>query len=124
MTLPKGSVTAASLNTHSIGGYVLAWAHVSSNGHVLSGSPGATVQYTGTTVSPPLYFVRWRGVKLPARCAPIATVGLKGSGQSGVTGVITTLDNLHGHAPNFVTVKAITATGAPVAAEFYLVVIC
>jgi hypothetical protein len=124
VNLPNGSVTAASLNTHSIGGYVRAWAHVSSNGHVLSGSPGATVQFTGTSVSPPLYFVRWRGVNLPARCAPIATVGDTGSGQSGVTGVITLLQNNHGRAANRVFVKPINVDGGPVSAEFYVEVVC
>jgi hypothetical protein len=124
INLPNGSVTAASLNTHSIGGYVRAWAHVSSNGHVLSGSPGATVQFTGTSVSPPAYFVRWRGVKLAARCAPIATLGDVGSGQSGVNGVIASLQNFHGRAPNQVFVKTIDASGAPVPAEFDLGVVC
>jgi hypothetical protein len=120
-SLPNGSVTAAKLDRHSIGGYVLAWAHVSSTGHVLSGSPGATVQFTGTSVSPPLYFVRWRGVKLPARCAPIATLG--GSG-SGATGINVILENLRGRIPNRVSVKAIDTSGAPVMADFYLAVVC
>ena len=45
ISIPNGSITSAKLNKHSIGGYVLAWAHVRADGHVLSGSPGVVGGY-------------------------------------------------------------------------------
>jgi hypothetical protein len=123
-SLPAGSVGPAQLNRHLIGGYVRAWAHVSATGHVLSGSPGATVQFKGSAVTPPAYFVRWRAVRLPARCAPVATLGLAGSGSSGATSVFAVVNNHHGHAANQIGVEASNATGRLVAAEFYLAVVC
>lgn len=122
--LPAGSVGPAQLNRHLIGGYVRAWAHVSATGHVLSGSPGATVQFKGSSVSAPAYLVRWRGVKLLSRCAPIATLGDAGSGSTGVSSIFTTLENLRGRAPNRIAVNARTADGRFVSADFYLAVIC
>jgi hypothetical protein len=79
VSIPNGSITAAKLNTHSIGGYVLAWAHVRSDGHVLSGSPGATAAFASElTGEPPPpgdnYSVGWRGVKVPGRCSASVTI--------------------------------------------------
>jgi hypothetical protein len=77
VTIPNGSITAAKLNQHSIGGYVLAWAHVRSDGKVLSGSPGAVASsppIEGQSPSGDNYIVGWRGVKVPGRCAAIITV--------------------------------------------------
>ena len=123
VSLPNGSVTAATLNRHSIGGYVLASAHVNSNGHVLSGSPGAVVVFTGSQTSP-LYFVRWNGVSLPARCGPVATIAPTGSGQSGVTSIFTSFSNYRTRNSHQVNVSPRDATGRLVTAEFYLAVIC
>jgi hypothetical protein len=122
--LRNSAIISSKLNRASIGGFVLAWAHVSANGHVRSGSRGAIVSYTGSQTSPPLYFVRWRGVGLNARCAPLATLGAAGSGQSGVTGIVTSVQNFQGRAPNRISVKATNAGGALVPADFYLAVIC
>ena len=78
ISIPNGSITSAKLNKHSIGGYVLAWAHVRADGHVLSGSPGAVATYAGslagTSPAVPNYVVGWRGVKVPGRCAADVTV--------------------------------------------------
>ncbi len=77
IAIPNGSITAAKLNRHSIGGYVRAWAHVRSDGHVLSGSPGAVAAHTpsdGDTPAGVNYFVTWRGVRLTGRCAAVVTI--------------------------------------------------
>jgi hypothetical protein len=79
ISIPNGSITASKLNQHSIGGYVLAWAHVRSDGRVLSGSPGATAAFASelTDEPPPPgdnYSVGWRGVKVPGRCAAAVTI--------------------------------------------------
>jgi hypothetical protein len=79
ISIPNGSITAAKLNRHSIGGYVRAWAHVRSDGKVLSGSPGAVAAFASElTGEPPPpgdnYLVGWRGVKVPARCSANVTI--------------------------------------------------
>jgi hypothetical protein len=78
IAIPNGSITAAKLNRHSIGGYVLAWAHVRSDGHVLSGSPGAVADYLSVLAgqSPPgdNYLVGWRGVRVRGQCSALVTV--------------------------------------------------
>jgi hypothetical protein len=78
ISIPNGSITAAKLNKHSIGGYVLAWAHVRSDGRVLSGSPGAVATYASglanTSPAVPNYIVGWRGVKVRGHCMALVTV--------------------------------------------------
>lgn len=82
ITIPNGSVTARKLDKHSIGGYVLAWAHVRSDGHVLSGSPGAVATYlselAGESPAGANYLVGWRAVRVPDRCAAITTLDENG----------------------------------------------
>ena len=90
ISIPNGSITSAKLNTHSIGGYVLAWAHVRADGHVLSGSPGAVADYlsglAGQSPATPNYIVGWRGATVPNRCAAIVTVDDNGPlGSRGAT---------------------------------------
>ena len=79
--LRDGSLTPRKLNSSLIGGYIRAWAHVSSTGHVIAGSPGAEAFYralTGTTLPGPNYFVGWSRAKLSGRCSPIVTLDENG----------------------------------------------
>jgi hypothetical protein len=125
-TLPSGSVgtpqlrnsaiIASKLNRASIGGYVVAWAHVRHDGRVLSGSPGARAIYTGSSAS--FYFVRWRGVKLPSRCAPVATLS-----QNGPAGALTIRTSIN-RAPAEVGVVPTDGSGKTTPADFYVVVVC
>lgn len=83
VTLPNGSITAAKLNRSSIGGYVRAWAHVNSDGRVVSGSPGARAVHLNDIVpAGPNYAVGWLGVKFPTSCAPIASLDANGPASS------------------------------------------
>jgi hypothetical protein len=123
-TLPNGSVTAAKLNRHSIGGYVLAWAHVRHDGRVLSGSPGARATFTGSVSSVNLYFVRWRGVKFSSRCIPLVTLSQNNSGSTGNATVHAVIANAAGKVPAEVAVSPAAVTGASAPADFYVAVIC
>jgi hypothetical protein len=126
VAIPNGSITAAKLNTRSIGGYVLAWAHVSAAGHVISGSRGALAATAQGTL--PNYGVAWRRVKLPGRCIPMVTPGLGGSNgawpiakadltpQWGFTARVKT----HGS----VTLEIADSSGNPVPDSFYIAVVC
>jgi hypothetical protein len=78
ISIPNGSITSAKLNKHSIGGYVLAWAHVRADGKLIAGSPGAVPTYlselAGETPPGDNYIVAWRGLKVPGRCATTVTI--------------------------------------------------
>jgi hypothetical protein len=83
VTITNGSITAAKLDKHSIGGYVRAWAHVSATGHVIAGSPGAHAGWVGPDSNGqqpagPAYTVNWRGVKLTRGCEALATLDANG----------------------------------------------
>jgi hypothetical protein len=116
--LRNGAITATKLNRGSIGGYVLAWAHVRQDGRVLSGSRGASAVFTGSTSSVNFYFVRWRGVKLQPRCAPIATLS-----QNGPSGASTLRASIN-RAPAEVGVVPTDASGKTTSADFYVAVVC
>jgi hypothetical protein len=124
--IPNGSITAAKLDTRSIGGYVLAWAHVSAAAHVMSGSHGAVAGSAEGTL--PNYGVAWRGVKLPGRCVPMVTPGLGGS--SGAWPIVKAdLTSRWGYTARVkthgsVTLEIADSTGQPLADSFYLAVVC
>jgi hypothetical protein len=134
IAIPNGSITAAKLNRHSIGGYVLAWAHVRSDGHVLSGSPGAVADYLSVLAgqSPPgdNYLVGWRGVRLPGRCASVVTIDDTGPlGSRGAAaeahifpkwGFIRSGVRTHGHV--YVDVASVASQNVP--DSFYVAVVC
>jgi hypothetical protein len=133
ITIPNGSITAAKLNKRSIGGYVLAWAHVRSDGHVLSGSRGARAVFlkelTGETPSTPNYIVGWLGMKIPSHCAAIVTVDDLGPLSSRGSGAEA---NIHGHTGfvgakktrGQVMVDVANSTGQNVPDNFYAAVVC
>jgi hypothetical protein len=126
VAIPNGSITAAKLDRRSIGGYVLAWAHVSAAGHVISGSHGAVAGSAQATL--PNYGVAWRGVRLPGRCVPMLTPGVGGSNGAwpiakadltshwGFTARVKT----HGS----VTLEIADSSGAPLPDSFYVAVVC
>jgi hypothetical protein len=131
VNLPDGSVTAAKLNTRSIGGYVRAWAHVSSTGRLLSGSPGARAAH-GTDIVPagPNYIVGWSGVRLQSGCAPIVTLDALGPASSRGS---TAETFLYTHGVEFPGGRRLrTAVGVVIANaadqnvpdNFYLAVVC
>jgi hypothetical protein len=133
IAIPNGSITAAKLNKHSIGGYVLAWAHVRSDGHVLSGSPGAVATYlglAGQSPSTPNYIVGWRGLKVPGRCAATVTVDdtgpLSSRGAGGEAHIAPRLSfvrprvKTHGQ----VMVDVATSSDENVPDNFYVAVVC
>src|SRR5690348_8311829 len=62
--LRNGAIIASKLNRASIGGYVVAWAHVRQDGRVLSGSRGASAVYQGQSSN--FYFVHWSHASLTA----------------------------------------------------------
>lgn len=126
VAIPNGSITAPMLNQRSIGGYVLAWAHVSAAGHVVAGSRGAVAGSAQGTL--PNYGVAWRGVKLPGRCVPMVTPGVGGSNGAwpivkadltskwGFTARVKT----HGS----ITLEIASSSGQPIPDSFYIAVIC
>jgi hypothetical protein len=132
IAIPNGSITASKLNKHSIGGYVLAWAHVRSDGHVLSGSPGAVATYlglAGQSPSTPNYTVGWREVKVLSRCATMVTVDNNGPLSSrGATAGVNIFGKLafvgHKKTHGQVMVDIANSGGQNVAANFYVAVVC
>ncbi len=123
--LRNGAIIASKLNRASIGGYVLAWAHVRQDGRVLSGSRGATAAFTGSVSSVNFYFVRWRGVKFSSRCAPLVTLSQNNSGSTGNATVHAVIANAAGKVPAEVGVTPADCHGRHLApAEFYVAVIC
>lgn len=120
--LRNGAIVAGKLNRASIGGYVLAWAHVRQDGRVLSGSRGATAVFTGSVSSVNFYFVRWRGVKFSSRCGPIVTLGQ--NGPSGAMTVRAFINNAAGRTPAQVGVVPADGAGQTAPADFYVAVIC
>lgn len=134
VSIPNGSITAAKLNTHSIGGYVLAWAHVRSDGHVLSGSPGATATFASelTGEPPPAvanYSVGWHGVKVLRRCSATVTIDDNGplssrgaSAEADIIPLFTFVGSTktHGH----VDVDIANSADQNVPDNFYVAVIC
>lgn len=130
-TLPNGSITAAKLNRHSIGGYVRAWAHVNSNGEVLAGSPGAKAGHlTDITPAGPNYVVGWSGIKLSGGCGPMVTIDANGPASSrGATAE--TLIYSHKfefpggkRVPSAVGVVVANAADQNVPDGFYVAVVC
>ena len=120
VSLPNGSITASKLNRHSIGGYVVAWAYVRHDGHVLAGSPGAAVAGpAGTTY---FYFVHWRGVKFTTHCAPFATMSQVG--PHAATAVRAFIANAAGRVPAQVGVVPTDPGDNSQPADFYVEVIC
>jgi hypothetical protein len=120
--LRNGAIIASKLNRASIGGYVLAWAHVRQDGRVLSGSRGARAVFTGSTSSVNFYFVRWRGVKFSSRCTPLAT--LSQGGPRGASTVRASINNRAGKSPAEVGVVPSDPSGNSAAADFYVAVVC
>lgn len=120
--LRNGSITPHKLNGRTIGGYVLAWAHVSAAGPVLSGSPGArATKEPGGPTNVIGYNVRWRKSGLPARCSPIVT--LSDNGSTALLYAKAAIQTAGG-GPHDVDVVIYNLQGQPVAAPFYLAVIC
>ena len=120
--LRNGAIIASKLNRASIGGYVLAWAHVRQDGRVLSGSSGARAVFTGSTSSVNFYFVRWRGVKFSSHCAPVVTLSQNGPGTA--LTVRAFINNAARRTPAQVGVVPADASGNSAAADFYVAVIC
>jgi hypothetical protein len=135
IAIPNGSITAAKLNRHSIGGYVLAWAHVRSDGHVLSGSPGAVADHISVLDGQPPpatdnYDVGWRDVTVRGRCSALVAVDdagpLSARGASAEAHVVPLRAfvrpgvKTHGQ----VEVDIANAGDQNVADNFYLAVVC
>jgi hypothetical protein len=110
--LRNGAVTARKLDGKSIGGYVLAWAHVGAGGRAESGSPGAT-SYLNAIGQ---YNVSWRGIRIPARCAPIATP------QEGNTAAPSI--RIDGWGSHSVTIDVRDPQGTVVQSPFLVAVVC
>jgi hypothetical protein len=131
-TLPSGSVgtpqlrnsaiVPSKLNRSSIGGYVLAWAHVKQDGRVLSGSPGARAVFQGPPVN--LYFVRWRGLRFSTRCVPLVTLSQNNAGATGNATVHAFIANAARGVPAEVGVTPTTLSGSSAPADFYVAVVC
>lgn len=102
-------------------GTVVHWAHVAKNFTLIASSSGGTV-VSKSMSQPALVDIGW-GVKVPARCVPVAnldtTMGPNGTGNEH-PGFAATGDA----GPAGVIVKTYNDSGKNVPQSFYLVVIC
>ena len=116
--IANGSITPSQLDSHSLGGSVRHWAHVSQGGQILGGSKRASVSGGG-----PIFHVTW-GDRFSSRCGALVTP----AGNAGTSPIADTTGVLivepaaaHGStAVNVTTYVGGTATSAP----FYVAVIC
>lgn len=125
-SLPAGSVGTAQLKDHSItpaklkqraiGGYVMAWAHVSATGRVLSGSPGVRAKASPAALTTGT-LITVRGQKIPRSCVPIATAQVTNAdaGEQ-VAAYVDTFGAAH--------VSTYSAQGQYASLPFYVAIVC
>jgi hypothetical protein len=117
--LAKRAVTAASLDPKSIAGHIADWAQISSNGHVVSSAPQATVDVT--TPGRGLYRVSWNR-SIAQNCIAMANP----SNVPAVVGSATATTfgpSGHGRGTNLL-VQTFDASGNNVPENVNVIVVC
>lgn len=117
-----GHGAAASRGQLPTAGRVVAWAHVTAAGKVIGGSRGAKAQRSYAPPTLISYEVRWRGISVPERCAAMVT--LANSGANGPLGFARANVSAGGSRPHDVQVGIYSASGQPIAAPFFISVLC